>query len=96
MSIPLHGSLDFLLLCFTVVRLAVNSCGVPVAPMNGSIRNYTGTAPGDSVTFTCDKFFVPTYELTGVCMSELGWIPSPEKHMCILDGMYYSYTVQDQ
>lgn len=66
---------------------AANNCGIPFPPMNGSIASYSGTMPRSTVTFMCDRFFVPTVIMVGVCTNELVWNPSPENHTCSVDGI---------
>ena len=58
-------------------------CGLPVAPWNGSLENYTGTAEGSELFYSCDPGLMPKGRMRAVCTNS-GWSPSPADLSCIL------------
>lgn len=57
-------------------------CGIPVAPLNGSLGNYSNTKEDTNVTFWCDEDFVPTEIMIATCNSRGMWDPDPAEHYC--------------
>ena len=60
-------------------------CGLPVAPRNGSLVNYTGTTHGSEVIYICDPGHVPEGRMRVVC-TENGWSPNLDDLNCT-EGM---------
>ena len=56
--------------------------------MNGSIGNYSMTTLGATVTYLCDKFFVPTTVMVSKCKSDGSWDPAPNMQNCSVDGKH--------
>ena len=65
-------------------------CGVPDAPVNGSVSGFIEARVGAQVTYSCD----PGLELVGkkiaVCTHNLLWEPSTSDVVCVqpLPGMF--------
>ena len=59
-------------------------CGDPLPPNNGSIRSYTNTREGTSITFECDEGFLPSAPMNSTCMGNAMWYPAPQDHNCTL------------
>ena len=67
-------------------------CGIPRAPMNSTIINYSGTKVGDIVTFECDEGYRPSAKINGTCQMDSMWDPSPEIYNCTL--IYGKYELK--
>ena len=66
------------------------NCGVPGAPVNGSLGSYPHTREGASVTYQCDVGFRPSIVFTAVCGSNKVWMLNPADHVCtFVDGILY-------
>ena len=67
-------------------------CGIPLSPINGSVLHYSGTKPGDYVTYKCNEGFRPSPAMNATCMSsDSRWSPLPERHNCIfIQGNIFS------
>ena len=61
------------------------TCGVPVAPVNGSVY-YTATREGSKTLFQCDNGLIQkgggVYISVSMCTSNGSWYPSPASLMC--------------
>ena len=54
--------------------------------MNGTIGNYSMTMLGTTVTYRCDKFFLPITTMVSKCSSDGLWDPAPHMQNCTIDG----------
>lgn len=72
------------LIFFNIVTV---DCGPPEPPMNGSTGNYSSmTTLGATVTYVCDKFFLPITTMISRCSSNGLWDPAPHMQNCTIDG----------
>ena len=67
--------------------LPVN-CQMPLAPGNGSIVAVLSTLGGTEILFRCNTGFVPTGNMTAMCVSDGispngTWTPNPATLVCI-------------
>ena len=72
---------------FSLYSLLLVNCGIPVAPENGSIAAVPSTLGGAEIIFRCNTGFVPTGNMTAMCMSNGvspngTWTPNPATLTC--------------
>ena len=56
-------------------------CGLPFAPRNGSLEDYTNTTEGSEVFYSCDPGLVPEGRMKAVCTRN-EWSPNPADLSC--------------
>ena len=64
--------------------LDIADCGIPMAPIDGFLGNYTHTREGAVVTYGCNDGFVPSATNTATCMESGEWYPPPNEHNCTM------------
>ena len=72
-------------MCESIAFFMSVDCGAPVAPQNGSIKNYTDTTEGSEVFYSCESGLVPEGRMRAVCTLN-GWSPNPAD-LCCTVGM---------
>ena len=58
------------------------NCGVPEAPVNGTVDIPAHTREGGSVGYRCNDGFRPSATFTSTCESSALWTPPPQNHNC--------------
>ena len=56
-------------------------CDAPVAPQNGTLKNYTNTTEGSEVFYSCNPGLFPEGMMRAECTRN-GWNPKPSSLSC--------------